>query len=351
VALLAAGGTAAPPPSAAPVAPAADLTPARLAGQRMVFGFPGTAPPPDLVRRIRRGEAGAVILLRPNAPSAAAARRLTARLQAIPRPAAVDVPLLVMIDQEGGLVRRLDGPPSRSAAELGREGPRAARAAGRATGRYLSRAGVNVDLAPVADVARPGSFLEATGRTFGRSPGRVAGASVAFAAGLRDGGVVAAAKHFPGLGAATRSTDEVPVRLAVGAAELRRVDLRPFRALVSHGVPMVMLGTATYPALDPTRPAALSRRVATDALRGGLGFRGVTVTDALDTPALAPQGGAGAVAVRAAGAGSDMLLHTGYAAGTASAAALARALRSGALSRAEAEAAVDRILALRAGLR
>jgi beta-N-acetylhexosaminidase len=114
---------------------------------------------------------------------------------------------------------------------------------------------------------------------------------------------------------------------------------------------MVMLGTATYPALDPTRPAALSRRVATDALRGGLGFRGVTVTDALDTPALAPQGGAGAVAVRAAGAGSDMLLHTGYAAGTASAAALARALRSGALSRAEAEAAVDRILALRAGLR
>ena len=111
-----------------------------------------------------------------------------------------------------------------------------------------------------------------------------------------------------------------------------------------------MLGTATYPALDASRPAALSRRVTTDLLRGELGFRGVTVTDALDTPALAPAGGTGAVAVRAAGAGSDMLLHTGYPAGTASAAALARAVRTGALPRAEAEAAVGRILALRASL-
>jgi beta-N-acetylhexosaminidase len=317
----------------------------------MVYGFPGTAPPADLVRRIRRGEAGAVILLGPNVPSRAAARALTRRLQAIPRPAAVDVPLLVMIDQEGGLVRRLDGPPTRSAAEMGRQGPRAARAAGRATGRFLARAGVNVDLAPVADVARTGSFLEATGRTFGRAPGRVAGAAVAFAAGLRDAGVAATAKHFPGLGTATRSTDEAPARLTVGAAVLRRVDLRPFRALVAHDVPLVMLGTATYPALDRARPAALSRRVATGLLRGELGFRGVTVTDALDTPALAPSGGTGAVAVRAAGAGSDMLLHTGYGAGTASAAALARAVRTGALPRAEAEAAVSRILALRSRLR
>ena len=316
----------------------------------MVYGFPGTVPPADLLRRIRRGEAGAVILLRPNVPSPAAARALTRRLQAVPRPEAVDVPLLVMIDQEGGLVRRLDGPPSRSAADLGREGPRAARAAGRATGRFLAAAGVNVDLAPVADVARPGSFLAATGRTFGRSPARVAGAAVAFSAGLQEAGVVPAAKHFPGLGAATRSSDEVPVRLPVSGGDLRRVDLRPFRALIAHRLPMVMLGTATYPAVDPARPAALSRRVATDLLRGELGFHGVTVTDALDTPALAPQGGAAAVALRAAGAGVDMLLHTGYAAGTASAAALARAVRTGALPRAEAEAAVGRILALRADL-
>ncbi len=116
-----------------------------------------------------------------------------------------------MIDQEGGLVRRLPAPPTRSAADLGAEGPRAARAAGRAAGRALAAAGINVDLAPVADVARPGSALEADGRTFGRSPGRVAGAATAFADGLREGGVAAAAKHFPGIGAARVSTDEAPV--------------------------------------------------------------------------------------------------------------------------------------------
>ena len=114
---------------------------------------------------------------------------------------------------------------------------------------------------------------------------------------------------------------------------------------------MVMLGTAIYPALDPGVPAALSRPIATDLLRGELGFRGVTVTDALDTPALAPSGGTGPVAVRAAAAGSDLVLHTGYAHGTAAAAAVARGIRTGALSRADAEAAVARILDLRRSVR
>ena len=201
----------------------------------------------------------------------------------------------------------------------------------------------------MADVARPGSFLEATGRTFGRSPGRVAGASVAFAAGLRDGGVVAAAKHFPGLGAATRSTDEAPARLAVSAADLRRVNLPPFRALVSHDVPIVMLGTATYPPW--TRPGPRPSRAASRPTCCAASWASAGSRDRCARHAR-PRAGRrhGAVAVRAAGAGSDMLLHTGYAAGTASAAALARAVRTGALPRAEAEAAVGRILARAPGL-
>ena len=166
VALLVAGVAAGAPPAPAPAAAA--LGPAQLAGQRRVFGFSGTEPPPALVRRIRRGEAGAVVLFSANVPSPSAARSLVARLQAVPRPPALDVPLLVMIDQEGGLVRRLDGPPTRRASEIGQAGPAAARAAGRATGRFLAGVGVNVDLAPVADVARPGSFLEDTGRAFGQ---------------------------------------------------------------------------------------------------------------------------------------------------------------------------------------
>ena len=356
VALLVAVGAAGAPattpaPAPRPAPDASGLTDAQLAGQRMVFGFSGSEVPPALVARIRRGEAGAVILLGANVPSLAVARRITTRLQRIPRPSALDEPILVMVDQEGGLVRRLKGPPHDSAAEIGRRGPAAARTAGRAAGRLLVDAGANVDLAPVVDVARPGSALEADDRTFGRDPARVSGVAVAFATGLREAGVLAAAKHFPGIGAATVSTDVAPVRIDRPRATLTRVDLRPFRAVIAHDIPMVMLGTASYPALDPGRPAALSRRIATDLLRGDLGFDGVTVSDALDTPALAPVGSPGDVAVRAARAGCDLLIHTGYTRGAIASGAIRRELRAGRLPRAEAEAAVERILAMRARLR
>ncbi|MGE3236309.1 MAG: glycoside hydrolase family 3 N-terminal domain-containing protein [Thermoleophilia bacterium] len=350
IAAAMAGGPAAPSAAAPPPADLSGLTAAQLAGQRLVYGFSGTRPPVDLVRRIRRGEAGAVILLGGNVPSVAAARALVRRLQAIPRPAAVDRPLLVMVDQEGGLVRRIPGPPLRRASAMGAAGVTSTRAAGRAAGRLLRTVGANVDLAPVADVARPGSFLEATGRTFGRSPGRVAGAAVAFSRGLRDAGVAAAAKHFPGLGSARVSTDEAPGTVALARPVLERVDLHPFRALIRDRVPMVMVSTARYPAVDRVAPAALSRSVVTGLLRERLGFTGVTVTDALDTPALRPAGGTGAVAVRAAGAGEDLLIHTGYAPGVTAARALTAAITSGRLPRAEAERAVGRVLALRSAL-
>ncbi len=147
------------------------MTPAQLAGQRIVYAFPGTVPPPSLVARIRRGEAGAVILFASNAPTNAAARALVARLQAIPRPAALNRPLLVMVDQEGGPVRRLRGSPVQSGAQLGAAGPAVARAAGRAAGRLLRSVGANVDLAPVADVGRPGSALVGEGRIAGHHAG------------------------------------------------------------------------------------------------------------------------------------------------------------------------------------
>ena len=246
-----AGSTAAEPPPA----PLAELTAAQLAGQRVAFAFDGAVPPPALVRRIRRGEAGAVVLFARNVPGRAALRRLTARLQAIPRPAALDAPLLVMVDQEGGPVRRIAGPPARSAVELGAAGPRATRAAGRAAGRLLAGLGVNVDLAPVADVGRPGSALVGEGRIFPGGPAAVARSAVAFADGLRDAGVAATAKHFPGFGAAIANTDDAPVTIATPLEALRRTDMRPFRAVVAHRVPLVMVSTAIYSCLLYTSPS------------------------------------------------------------------------------------------------
>jgi len=129
--------------------------------------------------------------------------------------------------------------------------------------------------------------------------------------------------------------------------ELRGVDGRPFAALAPR-VPMVMLSTAIYPAFSGL-PAVLSRRIAVDELRGRLRFRGVSVSDALDTPATARYGGAGRVAVRAVRAGTDVVLYArGYEAGDRAAAALAAGLRSRSLARAEFERSVGRVLRLRA---
>jgi beta-N-acetylhexosaminidase len=342
-ALLAAAALAAP-------ATGTDLTDAQLAGQRVIFAFPGTEPPPKLVARIRRGEAAGVILFGGNVPSVAAGRRVVQRLQAIPRPPGLDAPLFVMIDQEGGAVERIPDPALPSAARLGRsDDTAAARAAGHRAGRDVRSVGGNVNLAPVADVGRAGSAIERETRSFGRDPTRVARLSVAFATGVRDAGVLATAKHFPGFGAAPASTDVTRVRIGLPISTLRAIDERPFAALIRDGVPLVMLGSSVYPALD-SRPAALSRRVIANELRGRLGFRGVTVSDALDTPSLAAVGPSDRVAVEAARAGIDLLLYSGFSGGDGAARALHSALRSGRLSRIAARTAVDRILRLRATL-
>jgi beta-N-acetylhexosaminidase len=314
----------------------------------VIFAFSGTAPPPSLVTRIRRGEAAGVILFGANVRDAAGVRRLTRRLQAIPRPPGLRAPLLVMVDQEGGEVRRLPSPPEASAAAMGGASTAAVRDAGRATGRALRAVGVNVDLAPVADLSLPGGFIAAQARGFAARPAGVERAARAFAAGLASTGVAAAAKHFPGLGAAEETTDRGPVRIPL-SREALRVHERPFASLVRAGVPLVMLSTASYPAIDD-RPAALSAAVVRGELRDRLGFRGVTITDALDTPGLTGRGGTAAVAVRAAAAGADLLLYAGGAASERAADSLAAAIAAGRLRREPAEAAVARVLALRRGL-
>ena len=329
-----------------------DLTPGQLAGQRVISGFQGLTPPRDLLRRIRRGKVGGVILFGQNVASRDQVARMVRRLQSVRRPAAVDQPLLVMVDQEGGPVRRIPGAPKRSAAEIGATGRvAAARSAGRAAGRNLRSARVNVDLAPVADVARPGSAMERERRSYGRRPRKVARFASAFAAGLQGRGVLATGKHFPGFGAARANTDLARVTINTPRERLRRVDERPYRALFRRSVRLVMLSTAIYTALDPGTPAAFSRPIARGELRRRLGFRGVSMTDALGTPATAPYGDPAEVGVRAARAGVDVMLYSSYAAGKAAARRLARAIQRGRVHRSRAEQSVRRMLDVRRRLR
>jgi beta-N-acetylhexosaminidase len=326
-----------------------DLQPAltlrQAVGQHMVFAYDGLRPPPGLRRRIARGEAAGVVLFARNVRSPRQVRAAMRGLQAIRRPPGLRAPLVVMVDQEGGPVRRIPGAPARAAADV--RSPRQARADGRAAARALRGAGVNLDLAPVADVARPGAALERERRTYGRSKDRVSGLARAFAGGLREGGVAAAAKHFPGFGAATVNTDAAAVRVRTPLRTLRSLDERPFAHLVAAGLQAVMLSTAVYPALDAL-PAALSRPWIDGELRGRLGFAGVTVSDDLATPALAAFGSEGRRAALAVQAGIDLpLFVSSYRSGARAAAGLLAAARRGALDADALRGAALRVLALR----
>ena len=329
--------------------PAAGLSLKQLAGERIVVGLSGTSVSPGLRAAIRQGSAAGVVLFAGNFPSRAAGRRLIARLQAIPRPPQLRDPVLIMVDQEGGEVKRVSGAPTASAREMGARGTAFSARQGRLTAANLRDVGVNVDLAPVLDVGRPGGVIAETERSYGSTAARVIATATPFARALQAGGIAATGKHFPGFGAARENTDFSVERIDLSKQELRAVDEKPYAAFIAAGGRLVMLSTAVYPAFSED-PAAFTRAIATGELRDRLGFEGVTITDALETPAVEHFGGPGRAAVAGARAGDDLLLFTHLAPAQSAWRALLAKLRSGALERAEFEAAAERVLDLRAGL-
>jgi beta-N-acetylhexosaminidase len=335
------------PPREAPSA--ADLSLRELAGARLVSGFHGTHAPRALRRMIRRGELAGVVLFSENISSRSSARHLVRRLQAIRRPPGLRDPLLVMVDQEGGEIRRLPGAPVASAAEMGRQGAAYSRRQGRLTAGNLRRAGINVDLAPVLDVGRRGGVISEEGRAFGSSAAKVSATGLPFAAGLRGGGVAATAKHFPGLGAAEVNTDFGVEQIDLPKDALRKVDEAPFENFAGAGGELVMMSIAVYSAFSE-RPAVFSRVLATNELRGRLGFEGVSASDDLGAAAARAFGSTAKRARAAAAAGTDLLLFRSNRSAALAGVALRKALGSRALPRDEFLASVQRVLDLRAGL-
>jgi len=295
---------------------------------------------------IRAGQIAGFVLFGGNLPGRASGRRLIRSLQAIPRPPGLRDPLLTMTDQEGGLVKRIDGAPTASAQTMGARGAAYSRRQGRRTAANLRRLGVNVDLAPVLDVGRPGGTIAATGRGFGSTARQVASTAVPFAEGLQSGGVATTGKHFPGFGAARLNTDDAVQRIGLPKRTLRAVDEAPYRRFVAADGELVMLSTAIYPAFSP-RPAAFSREIATGELRGRLGFEGVAITDALNTVAVRAFGSTAKVALAAARAGNDLLLYAAPVEAAQAHRALVRALRRGSIPRSSFEESATRVLRLR----
>lgn len=351
--LLARGDDDAGRAAAAPAMPAllaaraaARLPIAEALGQAIAGRYAGRTPSAAFLTRVRAGQLGGVILFADNTGGGVAAtRRAVDAMQAAAK-AGGRRRLLVMIDQEGGVVKRLPGPPDRAATSM--TSAAVARAQGAATGRLLRRAGVTLDLAPVADVPRVrGSFLGT--RVFGDDPVLVAERSCAFAAGLRTEGVGATLKHFPGLGRARGNTDDGRITIRDEAAAVR-ADYGPYAACADLPRTAVMMSNATYPKLlGPDAPAVLDARAYSRELRrAGVPAATMTVSDDLEAGAME---GRARVAERALRAGLDVLLYARSEAGSARAySELLRLVRAGTVPQSRVRNAAAAVLQFKASL-
>jgi beta-N-acetylhexosaminidase len=335
----------------------AGLTSRQMAGQRVICSYAGLTVPDALLEQIAAGEAAGVIFFGENVESTEQIAAVVQQLQQAREQSPVTSPLLMMTDQEGGLVRRLPGRPDMSAKDAGQAADPAGSAeqAGREAALTLSGAGMNVNLAPVLGVYRQaGDFLDQYERSFSNNPGIVSACGSAFITAQQQERVAATAKHFPGLGTASaaENTDLGPVTLPVSLSTLREVDEAPYPAAIAAGVKLVMLSWAVYPELDASRPAGLSATIVQDELRGRHGFGGVTITDALEAGALSSFGSSGERAVLAAGAGMDLILCSARDVdqGQAAVTALADALNNGRLDTSAFSASIQRVAALRESL-
>lgn len=272
----------------------------RLAHQVLWPGFAGTSAPDWLCRAIDAGTPGAVLFAHNVTGDPDQLRDLVAELHAGPG--------LVGIDEEGGLVTRLhavEGSPAPGHAVLGRADDieTTERVAGR-IGRELSAVGIDLNLAPDADVNNnPANPVIGT-RSFGADPELVARHTAAYVRGLQGAGVAACAKHFPGHGDTATDSHVGETRSEISRDELEEIHLAPFRAAVAAGVQAVLTAHIIVPPLGP-EPATLNPR-SIRVLREELGFEGLIVSDAMDMDAVAATWGIGPGTVAALNAGIDL---------------------------------------------
>jgi beta-N-acetylhexosaminidase len=315
----------------------------------VLCSFSGAVVPQWALDRLQAGLAAGLLLYERNLASEAQAAANGQAAQAAALASPVALPAIVATDQEGGIVARIPGPPTGSAATMGARPAPDVEAEGRATADLLLRWGVNTDLAPVADVARPGTFEAQARRSFSGDPAVAAGGVSAFVTGLRAGGVAATLKHFPGLGAASANTDHADGVVDLPASDLDAVDLVPFAAGIGAGAQLVMMASAAYPALSPGL-ALTSPAIVDGLLRGRLGFQGVVISDALDASGVGAVGTPPEAVVAAAAAGVDLFIAQGSKVCVDLHEALVAAMADGRLPVARTRQAFDRVAELRRAL-
>ncbi|WKA51632.1 glycoside hydrolase family 3 N-terminal domain-containing protein [Planococcus liqunii] len=310
---------------------------------------------PEIEQLVKQYHLGGVILFRENVVTTEQTTKLVADYQE----AAEKYGLLMTIDQEGGIVTRLQsGTDMPGSMALG-----ATRSAeitenvGNAIGEELSALGINMNFAPSFDINNNPDNPVIGVRSFGENPELVAELGVAYTKGLQASGTAATAKHFPGHGdTATDShigLPEVPYDLE----RLKAVELYPFQKAMEAGIDAIMTAHVTFPKVDGTKviskkdgseitlPATLSHKVLTELMRDEMGYEGVIFTDALNMQAIADHFGPVEAVIRAVNAGSDIVLMPVGLESVAN--GLYEAVRSGEISEDRIESSAKRILALK----
>ena len=329
----------------------ARMTTAQRAGQLFAVGIAGS-PGSVVARTVAAYHFGTLLFGTTTAASLTELRQVTAADQALASAAATArVRFFIAADQEGGEVQRLRGPgfaaiPSAVTQGELAPGTLAGEAAG--WGRELKQAGVNLDLAPVMDVVPPGTAgrnqpIGALRREFGSDPQTVAAHGVAFLRGLRQAGVAATAKHFPGLGRVTGNTD-----LTAGVVDPVTAPGDPylgsFQAAIDAGVPFVMVSLASYPGMDPRHLAVFSSRTMRTLLRERMHFGGVVISDDMGAAAAVASLSPGARAIGFLNAGGDMILSVSLPAAAAMDTAVLSKMKRDPAFRSDVDSAVMHIL-------
>ncbi len=312
-------------------------------GQMMVGQFVGQDITPDAIEMLTNENLGGMILYAANIGSASQIRALNAQLQH-----QASIPLLTLVDQEGGSVNRfvnLVGPLP-DAAEL--RDPQMARMRGEEDAELLNQYGFNLNLAPVVDIGS--SNPQIGGRSFGATPERVIALASAYLEGLQESGqVTGTLKHFPGLGDTTTDPHLGMPVLTRSRADLEQIDLQPYRAMLkTEDVRAIMVSHEMIPAIDARLPTSLSPAVITGLLRDELGYKGVVISDSLYMDAISARWSVPDAALLAIEAGTDII--TGLYSPQIveqTIETLKNALASGKLTRQQIDTSVQRILTLK----
>jgi beta-N-acetylhexosaminidase len=332
-----------------PLEPSIDPALGALADAILIPPFHGTTAPPWVLEALSRGLAG-VTLFGANVVGDTAA--LTAALRA-----AAPIEPVIAIDEEGGDVTRLaytSGSPYPGNAALGAvDDVTLTRSVHAAIGADLFRLGINLNLAPCADVLAADGGTAVGTRSFGPDPSLVARHVAAAVSGLQSSRVAACAKHFPGHGSTGDDSHHSLPTILGTLAEIRTRDLPPFLAAIAAGSTAIMPGHLRVPELTGSLPASLSPAAVGGLLRGELGFSGVVISDALEMKAASAIFGIPEAAVLAVNAGIDLLClgrDTDQEMYHAVRGALADAVTSGRLPGSRLEEAAARVASLRARL-